>query len=149
MDRDVANCPFCSPQNKIILENDLVYAVFDNFPVSNGHTLIIPKRHIANYFDLSIEEQNACQLILNRVKEVIDKKYAPDGYNVGININSSAGQTIPHVHIHLIPRYKDDVEDPVGGVRNVIAEKGNYVKNKNLWGTSSSLGVLIGNYNTV
>ena len=95
--------------------------------------MIIPKRHVSNYFDLSLNEQIACQLNLNKLKEIIDKDYHPDGYNVGINIGNTAGQTIDHVHIHLIPRYKDDVTDPTGGVRNVIPEKGNYVANKDGW----------------
>ena len=127
-------CPFCSPQMKVLQETALAYSVFDNFPVTNGHALVIPKRHVANYFDLTINEQIACQLNLYKLKEIIDKDYQPDGYNVGVNVGESAGQTIGHVHIHLIPRYENDVEDPTGGVRNVIPDKGNYVKYKDIWG---------------
>ena len=133
MNKNIPKCPFCLPEGKVIIETALAYSIFDNFPVSKGHALIIPKRHVANYFDLSINEQIACQHNLNKLKEILDKKYSPNGYNVGINIGETAGQTIDHVHIHLIPRYVNDVEDPIGGVRNVIPGKGNYVKNKNIW----------------
>ena len=129
----ISECSFCTPKNNVILETALAYSLFDKYPISKGHTLIIPKRHVSNYFDLSLNEQIACQLNLNKLKEIIDKDYHPDGYNVGINIGNTAGQTIDHVHIHLIPRYKDDVTDPTGGVRNVIPEKGNYVANKDGW----------------
>jgi diadenosine tetraphosphate (Ap4A) HIT family hydrolase len=90
-----------------------------------------PKKHSADYFELSFKEQSACWFILNRVKDIISSRFKPDGFNVGINTNGSAGQTIPHVHIHLIPRYINDVDDPIGGVRNVIPDKGNYLKHKN------------------
>lgn len=125
------NCPFCSPSSdsELILESATAYAILDKFPVSNGHTLIIPKKHKSDYFDLSFKEQSACWLILNQVKEIISNRFNPDGFNVGININGAAGQTVPHVHIHLIPRYNEDVVDPIGGVRNVIPSKGNYLKN--------------------
>jgi diadenosine tetraphosphate (Ap4A) HIT family hydrolase len=125
------NCPFCSPSSdsELILESATAYAILDKFPVSNGHTLIIPKKHTSDYFDLSFKEQSACWFILNQVKEIISNRFNPDGFNVGININSAAGQTVPHVHIHLIPRYNEDVLDPIGGVRNVIPSKGNYLKN--------------------
>jgi len=82
-----------------------------------------PKRHVASYFELSVHEQRACWLLVNRCKEIIQKKHNPDGFNIGINVNEEAGQTIFHVHIHLIPRYKGDVENPRGGVRGVIPEK--------------------------
>ena len=133
MNKNIPKCPFCLPEGKLIIETALAYSIFDNFPVSKGHALIIPKRHVANYFDLTNDEQTACQHNLKKLKEIIDKDYHPDGYNVGINIGEIAGQTIGHVHIHLIPRYKNDVEDPTGGVRNVIPDKGNYVVNKDIW----------------
>lgn len=121
-------CPFCNPdaQRELILESATAYAIFDKFPVSNGHTLIIPKKHCADYFDLSFKEQSACWFMLNKVKGVLKKTFNPDGFNVGINVNESAGQTVPHVHIHLIPRYKGDVVNPRGGVRGVIPERRNY-----------------------
>lgn len=120
------NCPFCNLERDIIIESELSFAIYDAFPVNDGHTLIITKRHTANYFDLTYEEQSDCFLLLNRVKEIIQVQYNPDGFNVGININESSGQTVPHVHIHLIPRYKGDVEEPRGGVRGVVPERKNY-----------------------
>ena len=119
-------CPFCNLEREKILESELSFAIYDGFPVNEGHALIIPKRHIANYFDLSLEEQKDCIELLNRVKAIVQEKYNPAGFNVGININEAAGQTMPHVHIHLIPRYDGDVEVPRGGVRGVIPGKKNY-----------------------
>jgi len=122
------DCPFCNPnsQTELILESATAFAIFDRFPVSNGHTLIIPKKHSSNYFELSFKEQSACWFMLNKAKEILQNKFNPDGFNVGININESGGQTVPHVHIHLIPRYKGDVKEARGGVRGVIPEKMNY-----------------------
>ena len=119
-------CPFCSLEREKILESELSFAIYDGFPVNEGHALIIPQRHTANYFDLSLQEQKDCIELLNRVKGIVQEKYNPAGFNVGININEAAGQTVPHVHIHLIPRYEGDVDDPIGGVRGVILEKKNY-----------------------
>ena len=119
-------CPFCNLEREKILESELSFAIYDGFPVNEGHALIIPKRHTANYFDLSLEEQKDCIELLNLVKAIVQEKYNPAGFNVGININEAAGQTVPHVHIHLIPRYEGDVEEPRGGVRGVIAERRNY-----------------------
>ena len=99
-------CPFCNLEREKILESELSFAIYDGFPVNEGHALIIPKRHTANYFDLSLEEQKDCIELLNRVKGIVQEKYNPSGFNVGININEAAGQTVPHVHIHLIPRYE-------------------------------------------
>ena len=121
-------CPFCKLEREKILESELSFAIYDGFPVNDGHILIIPKRHTANYFDLSTEEQSNCFELLNRVKLIIQEKYNPAGFNVGININEAAGQTVPHVHIHLIPRYAGDVEEPRGGVRGVIPGKRGYKK---------------------
>ena len=122
------DCPFClnNLTSEIILENNFSYAIYDKFPVSKGHILIIPKQHNSNYFDLSLEEQKECLILLNNAKKIIDKEFKPDGYNIGINVNKDAGQTIWHAHIHLIPRYGGDVEEPRGGVRGVIPSKRNY-----------------------
>ena len=119
------DCPFClnNLTSEIILENNFSYAIYDKFPVSKGHILIIPKQHNSNYFDLSLEEQQECLILLNNAKKILDKEFKPDGYNVGININKDAGQTIWHAHIHLIPRYSGDIEEPRGGVRGVIPFK--------------------------
>jgi diadenosine tetraphosphate (Ap4A) HIT family hydrolase len=122
------DCPFCNPDKdrEIILESASVFAIYDKFPVNNGHVLIIPKKHVSNYFELSFKEQSACWFVLNSVQKIIQEKFNPDGFNVGININETAGQTVPHVHIHLIPRYNGDVEEPRGGVRGVIPGKKEY-----------------------
>lgn len=127
------DCIFCSPANEIIFETAFAYSMFDKFPVSEGHSLIIPKRHVSNYFDLTLNEQIASQLIINKLKLFLDDKYNPDGYNVGVNIGKTGGQTINHVHIHLIPRYEGDVENPIGGVRNVIPHKGDYTSTSKNW----------------
>ncbi|MBW6533381.1 MAG: HIT domain-containing protein [Mariniphaga sp.] len=126
--RKNTECPFCNPDSdrELILESATAYAIYDKFPVNKGHALIIPKRHCDDYFQLSFKEQSACWFILNKTKEIISEKFNPEGFNVGINVNEPAGQTIPHVHIHLIPRYKGDVENPEGGVRGVIPEKQKY-----------------------
>lgn len=122
------DCPFCNPdsERKLLLESATTYAIFDKFPVSNGHTLIIPKKHCVDYFELSFKEQSACWFILNNAKEILGKECSPDGFNIGININELAGQTVQHFHIHLMPRFKGDVKEPRGGVRGVIPEKKNY-----------------------
>lgn len=121
------NCIFCDlPKEKIILENELARAFYDEFPVSKGHILIIPKRHIANFFELEQKELNDINSLILECKKIIDNKYAPDGYNIGVNVGKHAGQSVFHVHVHLIPRYKGDVADPKGGIRGVIPEKQNY-----------------------
>jgi len=122
------NCPFCNPnaESELIVESATAYAIYDKFPVNDGHALIIPKRHCADYFVLTFKEQAACMFMLNTVKAVISKKFNPDGFNVGINVGVQAGQTVHHVHIHLIPRYNGDVDDPRGGVRGVIPYRQKY-----------------------
>jgi len=121
-------CPFCNldSQRELIVESPSTYSVYDIFPVSNGHALVIPKRHCSDYFELTLEEQSACWSMVNAVKQILMEKFNPDGFNIGINVNEDAGQTIPHVHIHLIPRYRGDVLDPEGGVRGVIPDKRMY-----------------------
>lgn len=120
-------CTFCNlPQSEKIAESDLCFAMFDGFPVSKGHVLIIPKRHVADYFDLTDEEVMAMQHMMKEIKERLDEEFSPDGYNMGINVNEAAGQTVFHVHMHLIPRYRGDVENPRGGVRGVIPHKQKY-----------------------
>jgi len=123
--KESSNCPFCNPNEEIelIVETATAYAIFDKFPVSKGHSLIIPKRHCADYFDLTFKEQSACMFMLNKVKEIISKKFNPEGFNIYINVGEKAGQTIHHVHIHLIPRYNGDVEEPHGGIRGIIPSK--------------------------
>lgn len=114
------NCIFCEySKEEYIAENDLCFAIFDKFPVNKGHALIIPKRHFQNYFDATKEEIAAMYDLSHEVKKIIDKKYSPDGYNVGVNVNHEGGQTIMHLHMHIIPRYKGDIEDPRGGIRRI------------------------------
>lgn len=122
------NCPFCqlSRRVEIICETATCVAFYDGYPVSKGHALIIPKRHVANYFDLTNHEREAMNVMLQYVKKKIDERFHPDGYNIGINVNKEAGQSVFHAHMHLIPRYKGDVENPKGGVRGVIPNKQNY-----------------------
>lgn len=103
-----------------LFENSIGFVIFDNFPVSEGHSLIIPKRVYPNYFDSTEEEVRGLNELIFKTKEYLDKKLQPQGYNIGINCGRVSGQTIDHVHIHLIPRYKNDVDDPRGGVRGVI-----------------------------
>jgi diadenosine tetraphosphate (Ap4A) HIT family hydrolase len=126
------NCDFCKYfQNKqgILFENTHFFCKWDNYPVSQGHMLIISKKHVTSFFALSSEEILSLYHSIAKGKEIIEKKYTPNGYNLGINIGKEAGQTILHLHIHLIPRYRGDVEDPEGGVRNIIPGKGKYGKN--------------------
>ena len=114
--------PFLEKRERLI-ENDIGFVIFDGFPVSEGHCLIVPHRVYSNYFDSTPEEVIGLQELLIDTKTLIDKRFSPDGYNVGINCDEVGGQTVPHVHIHLIPRYEGDVEDPRGGVRGVIPSK--------------------------
>jgi len=102
------------------------FAFRDKFPVSEGHTLVIPKRKVSDYFELGFREQSACWFLVNLIKVDLQNKFNPHGYNIGINVNEAGGQTIPHVHIHIIPRYKGDVEQPAGGVRGVIPSEKEY-----------------------
>lgn len=121
-------CPFCTldASRALIASNETAFAIYDIFPVNPGHALIIPKRHTANYFELTPEEQAACFELLNQVKDKVTDTFEPQGFNVGINVGATAGQTVPHVHIHLIPRYTGDVMEPRGGVRGVIPHKQTY-----------------------
>lgn len=114
------DCIFCKqPETEAICENKLARAFFDKFPVSEGHVLITPKRHASNFFEATPEELAAINELIFRVKEILDERYKPDGYNIGVNVNYAAGQTIFHLHVHIIPRHKGDIEDPKGGIRNI------------------------------
>ena len=118
-------CVFCQMKD-YILENELAYAIYDKYPVGKGHMLFIPKRHVKDFFDITKEEREAIFELIDEGKKLLDKKYSPDSYNVGINCGEHAGQTIMHVHVHLSPRYIGDMKDPTGGVRGVIPEKMKY-----------------------
>lgn len=122
-------CIFCDiskQTDNIIHENEYVFSIYDQYPVTLGHCLIITKRHVVEYFDLSIEEKKAIDQEIMYLKRYLDGKYKPDGYNIGINNGIAAGQTIFHLHTHVIPRYKGDMIDPKGGVRGVIPNKQKY-----------------------
>ena len=127
--KDVAkmDCFFCKLEPpRIVDSNEFCFVVRDGFPVSPGHTLVIPKRHIGSFFDLSAEERQALMELVDSAKQVLDAKYQPDAYNIGINDGPAAGQTVPHVHVHLIPRYHGDCDDPRGGIRWIMHDKAKY-----------------------
>lgn len=119
------DCIFCELSNSsdVIFDNELAFAMLDNHPVCKGHCLIIPKRHVVTYFDLSNEEISAMLDLSKQVKQFLDKKYHPDGYNVGFNCLEAGGQSVMHAHMHIIPRYLGDVPHPRGGIRKVISHK--------------------------
>lgn len=121
------SCPFCSiAVSDILDENECAVAVRDRYPVTGGHTLIIPRRHVADYFDLSKEEKDGTLALLERVKKSLEAEFSPDGYNVGMNIGEAAGQRILHAHIHLIPRTRGETERPGGSVKGVIRHAMSY-----------------------
>ena len=140
------DCLFCNPeQERILLENELSYVYLDGFPVTEGHTLIIPKRHVSDYFELGQAEINAITALLREQRDkTLESDESIDGFNIGVNIGTSAGQTIMHCHIHLIPRRQGDVDDPVGGVRNTIPGKGNYLKAQQGAAPDGNSAVLLG-----
>jgi diadenosine tetraphosphate (Ap4A) HIT family hydrolase len=119
------NCPFCDETN-YESEGDLTFAKTDSYPVSKGHTLVIPKRHISSYFECTDNERLELWSLVEQVKTELEDTFAPDGFNIGINVGEAAGQTVPHMHIHVIPRYSGDMDDPRGGVRGIIPEKQKY-----------------------
>ena len=124
-------CLFCDIQSiersRIVAENNLAYAIRDGFPVSEGHTLFIPKRHVADYFGLVTAEVNAINSLMQEQKKLLESKYKSiEAFNIGMNCGEASGQTVFHCHVHLIPRRNGDVENPRGGVRHVIASKGFY-----------------------
>ena len=122
-------CPFCSLDAKMhVLANDNAYVIYDSYPVTPGHSLIIPKRHISSFFDATREEQIALLDLLNEMQQILLSERSPDGFNVVINSGEAAGQTIMHLHIHLIPRYAGDLPDPRGGVRWIFPDKAAYWK---------------------
>ena len=130
-DAPVINCPFCEliaedSDSRIVQENEHAVAIRDAYPVSPGHTLIIPKRHEGSFFALSSAEQQSVMELLNSQHQRLQAKYQFTDCNVGINDGSSAGQTVPHCHLHLIPRARGDVDDPRGGVRWIIPSKADY-----------------------
>lgn len=122
-----SDCIFCKLESTKIRDHiEQAVTILDGFPVSPGHTLVIPRRHMETYFDATPEERAVLWDLVEVTRERLDREYRPDGYNIGINVGRAAGQTVMHLHIHVIPRYTDDMPDPRGGVRHVIPEKGKY-----------------------
>ena len=120
-------CPFCAlPVARIVHANDLALAIRDAYPVSRGHTLVIPRRHVARFFDLDPPEREAVFALLDTARRALDAELAPDGYNIGINDGAAAGQTVPHLHVHLIPRFTGDQPDPRGGIRWIFPARADY-----------------------
>ena len=124
-------CVFCEiykTEKRILYENNAFWTTLDKYPVSKGHALIISKKHVLSFFDLKINDLENLVNAITETKKLIDQQHIPDAYNIGINDGAVAGRTVHHLHIHLIPRYKGDVENPIGGVRNIIPGKGDYTK---------------------
>ena len=109
------DCPFCNIDRKVLASSDLCLAIYDKYPVSRGHVLVVSRRHVEDYFELSEAEVEDIWRLVEVVKELIDLEFQPSGFNVGFNVGPVAGQTVDHVHIHVIPRYLGDMEDPTGG----------------------------------
>lgn len=119
-------CIFCEPKREILAQNTHAIAVFDSFPVSPGHALILPRRHVVTIWDLEPEEYSDCFTLVRHARSAIESRFSPDGFNIGANCGEAAGQSVWHAHIHVIPRYKGDTPNPRGGVRHVIPLKANY-----------------------
>jgi len=124
-------CLFCAiPREQILIDGPIAVAARDSYPVSKGHTLIIPRRHVASFFETTDEERQAMLKLLDEAKALLDREHKPDGYNIGVNNGVAAGQTVMHLHMHLIPRYVGDRPDPRGGVRWILPEKAVYWEKK-------------------
>ncbi len=122
-----STCPFCAVASESVLaQNAHALAIRDAFPVNPGHTLVVPRRHVASWFEISAEERLAILDLIEVARDGLDRTLRPAGYNIGINIGVAAGQTVMHLHVHLIPRFSGDVDEPSGGVRFVIPQRGDY-----------------------
>lgn len=120
-------CPFCPPEERrVFFRSDLVLGLWDGYPVSPGHALLVTRRHVASWFEATADEQQALTAAIAEAKREIEKTHRPAGYNVGFNAGDAAGQTVFHLHLHVIPRYPGDTPEPRGGVRAVIAGKAGY-----------------------
>ena len=127
MSSGASPCPFCAlPRERIWRESLEAVAVFDGYPLTEGHTLVIPKRHVGSFFELTMEDQSAILRFVNEVRMELLDRFQPDSFNLGLNDGPEAGQTIGHCHLHMIPRRRGDVPDPRGGVRWVIPSKARY-----------------------
>ena len=120
-------CPFCGVASPV-LESDLAVALEDRYPVAPGHLLVVPRRHVAEYFAATPEEKSALWALVEEAKAHLDRTRKPDGYNLGVNVGAAAGQTVFHLHVHVIPRYRGDMSDPAGGVRGVIPGMQSYLR---------------------
>jgi diadenosine tetraphosphate (Ap4A) HIT family hydrolase len=122
-----SQCPFCSlPAARVWIESEVGIAFLDGFPVTEGHTLVIPRRHLASVFELSPDDLAGLWQMVAEVRARLDHQHSPEGFNIGVNDGEAAGQTVAHAHIHVIPRRKGDVADPRGGVRWIIPDKADY-----------------------
>jgi diadenosine tetraphosphate (Ap4A) HIT family hydrolase len=121
----VSGCPFCDASGEVA-GNALAYARFDAHPVNPGHLLLLTRRHAEHWFEATADERAALLELVDAGKRLLDERYRPDGYNIGINVGEAAGQTVMHLHVHLIPRYRGDVPEPRGGVRGVIPARQSY-----------------------
>lgn len=113
-------CELCREQMSLF-GDDNAFVRYDSHSLSKGHVLVVPRRHVADFFDMTWEEKTSVLTLLDRARADISREYSPDGYNIGVNVGKAAGQSRMHVHVHLIPRYAGDVEDPSGGIRCVLA----------------------------
>jgi diadenosine tetraphosphate (Ap4A) HIT family hydrolase len=119
-------CLFCQSDRHILAETKLSCAFFDGFPITNGHSLVIPKRHVVSIWEMEDDEYIDAFNLVRAVKDILQKRFEPQGFNIGVNCEEAGGQTVLHAHIHVIPRYAGDVVNPRGGIRNIIPGKGNY-----------------------
>ena len=122
------NHDFVSPflDKERLLQSDVGFVIYDGFPVTEGHCLVVPHRVYADYFESTTEEINGLNSLVFETRKLLVENYSPDGFNIGINCGRAAGQTVPHLHIHVIPRYQGDMKDPRGGVRGVIPSRQKY-----------------------
>ncbi|MGE5626555.1 MAG: HIT family protein [Solirubrobacterales bacterium] len=123
---DCIFCDYIHTKDKIIAENELAFAIYDTFPVNTGHTLIIPKRHFKDYFEATPDEIKAIYELTHTMKRILDDKFKPDAYNIGVNIGEAAGQTVMHLHVHMIPRFIGDIKNPRGGIRKMMKNMVHY-----------------------
>jgi diadenosine tetraphosphate (Ap4A) HIT family hydrolase len=120
-------CPFCSRvQKPEEVSNELVESFADAYPLTTGHSLVVPRRHVASIFDLSEREYQILWATVWQVRQALESEYNPDGFNIGVNDGAASGQTIEHAHVHVIPRYSGDISDPRGGVRWILPERARY-----------------------
>jgi diadenosine tetraphosphate (Ap4A) HIT family hydrolase len=120
-------CPFCRPSpQRIVIEGVAAMALWDSYPLNPGHVLIVPRRHVASWFEATAAEREEMLRLADEARRIVTERHAPDAFNLGLNDGPAAGQTVPHVHLHLIPRYAGDVGDPRGGVRWIIPERAAY-----------------------